>query len=198
MLSSKRILTLSYREKNFTDYALLIQTLRQAEKNHEITIWNSQQRPMGTAPQPEVHANIKQSSQNGKTQSGGSSGKGKRKRTCKPRGKLQKGKGVTKPKYDKNKKTAFYKCGCYNHVAKKCRNPKHLVDLYVKSAGRAQDSQKFETHFASHEMETGTSDQAPHGARPSNATTSPPTEKKPLTIDDIIVDYSTDVYGDFL
>ena len=66
----------------------------------------------------------------------------------------------------------------------------------MKSAGRAQDSQKFEAHFASHELETGTSDQAPHGARPSNATTSPPTEKKPLTIDDIIVDYSTDVYGD--
>jgi len=36
MLPSERILTLSYREKNFTDYALLIQTLRQAEKNHEI------------------------------------------------------------------------------------------------------------------------------------------------------------------
>ena len=79
MLPSERILTLSYREKNSTDYALLIQTLRQAEKNHEITIWNSQQRPMGTVPLPEVHANIKQSGQNGKTQSEGSSGKGKHK-----------------------------------------------------------------------------------------------------------------------
>jgi hypothetical protein len=68
----------------------------------------------------------------------------------------------------------------------------------MKSAGRAQDSQKFEAHFASHELETGTSDQAPHGAGPSNATTSPPTEKKPLTVDDIILDYSTDVYGDQL
>ena len=65
MLPSERILTLSYCEKNFTDYPLLIQTLRQAEKNHEITIWNSQQRPMGTAPLLEVHANIKQSAQNG-------------------------------------------------------------------------------------------------------------------------------------
>ena len=79
MLPSETILTLSYREKNFTDYALLILTLRQAEKNHVITIWNSQQRPMGTAPLPEVHANIKQSAQNGKTQPGGSSGKGKHK-----------------------------------------------------------------------------------------------------------------------
>ena len=106
MLPSERILTLLYREKNFTDYALLIQTLRQAEKNHEITIWNSQQRPMGTVPLHEVHANIKQSAQNGKAQSGGSSGKGKRKRTRKPRGKFQKGKGVSKPKNDKNNKTA--------------------------------------------------------------------------------------------
>ena len=137
MLPSERILALSYREKNFTDYALLIQTLHQAEKNHEITIWNSQQRPMGTAPLPEVHANIKQSAQNGKAQYGGSSGKGKRKRTRKPRGKFQKGKDISKPKYDKNNKTACYKCGCYNHVAKKCQTPKHLVDLYMKSAGRA-------------------------------------------------------------
>ena len=49
MLPAERILTLSYREKNFTDYALLIQTLHQAEKNHEITIWNSQQRPCTSA-----------------------------------------------------------------------------------------------------------------------------------------------------
>jgi len=79
MLPSEIILTLPYREKNFTDYALLILTLRQAEKNHVITIWNSQQRPMGTAPLPEVHANIKKSDQNGNTQSGGSTGKGKHK-----------------------------------------------------------------------------------------------------------------------
>ena len=41
MLPSERILTLSYREKNFKDYALLIQTLRQTEKNHEMNFWNS-------------------------------------------------------------------------------------------------------------------------------------------------------------
>jgi hypothetical protein len=41
MLPSDRILTLSYHEKNFKDYALLIQTLHEAGKNHEMTIWNS-------------------------------------------------------------------------------------------------------------------------------------------------------------
>ena len=74
---------------------------------------------MGTAPLPEVHANIKKSDQNGNTQSGGSTGKGKHKRTRQPRGKFQKGKGISKPKYDKNNKTSCYQCSCYNHVAKK-------------------------------------------------------------------------------
>ena len=78
---------------------------------------------METAPILEVHANIKQSGQNGNTQSGGSTGKGKRKRTRKPRGKFQKGKDVSEPKYDKNNKTACYKCGCYNHVAKEVLDP---------------------------------------------------------------------------
>ena len=41
MLPSEIILTLSYREKNFTDYALLILTLCQAEKNHVIMSQNS-------------------------------------------------------------------------------------------------------------------------------------------------------------
>ena len=154
---------------------------------------------MGTAPLPEVHANIKQSAQNGKAQYGGSSGKGKRKRTRKPRGKFQKGKDdVSEPKYDKNNKTTCYKCGCYNHVAKKCRTPKHLVDLYMKSVGRAHDDQKFEAHFTSFEMETGTSDQVPHGTGPSNAVTSPTAEDEPLNVDDMIVDNSTDVFGDLI
>ena len=153
---------------------------------------------MGTAPLPEVHANIKKSDQNGNTQSGGSTGKGKHKRTRKPRGKFQKGKGISKPKYDKNNKIACYKCGCYNYVAKRCRTPKHLVDLYMKSGDRAQDDQKFEAHFTSLEMETGTSDQVPHGTRPSHATTSPTAEDEPLNIDDMIVDYSTDLFGDLI
>jgi hypothetical protein len=72
------------------------------------------------------------------------------------------------------------------------------VDLYMKSAGCAQNNQKFEAHFTSHELETGTSDQVPHGAGPSNAMTSPPGEEEPLNIDDMLVDYSADVYGDLI
>jgi hypothetical protein len=91
MLPSERILTLSYREKNFKAYALLIQTLRQAEKNHELTIWNSQQRPLGTASLPEVHANMKKFVQTGNTQPGGSTSKGKRKRTHKATWQIREG-----------------------------------------------------------------------------------------------------------
>jgi len=55
MLLSERLITQQYREKGFTVYANLIQTLRQAEKNHELTVWNSQQQPPSNAPLPEVH-----------------------------------------------------------------------------------------------------------------------------------------------
>ena len=50
MLPSERIITQQYREKNFTEYSSLIQTLKQVEKSHELTVWNSNQRPLGTAP----------------------------------------------------------------------------------------------------------------------------------------------------
>ena len=68
----------------------------------------------------------------------------------------------------------------------------------MKSVSREQDYQKFEAHFTSLEMETGTSDQVPHGTRPSNAMTSSTVEDEPLNIDDMIVDYSTDVFGDLI
>ena len=85
MLPSERILTQQYREKNFTVYSSLIQTLKQAEKNHELTVWNSNQRPLGTAPLPEVHANVKNTGSNRNQQSGNFSSKGKQKRARKPR-----------------------------------------------------------------------------------------------------------------
>jgi hypothetical protein len=98
MLPSERIITQQYREKNFTVYSSLIQTLKQIEKSHELTVWNSNQHPLGIAPLPEVHANAKKYGPNGNTQTVNSSGKGKCKRAKKPRGNVQKGKGISKPK----------------------------------------------------------------------------------------------------
>ena len=68
----------------------------------------------------------------------------------------------------------------------------------MKSGDRAQDDQKFEAHFTSLEIETGTSDQVPHGTGPSNTTTSPTTEDEHLNVDDMIVDFCTDVFGDLI
>ena len=65
----------------------------------------------------------------------------------------KRGKAFLSPK-DNSNKTACYRCGCYNHVTKKCRTPKHLVELYMKSMGRTQNTQKHEAHFVSQVPET--------------------------------------------
>uniref|UniRef100_K3YMN0 CCHC-type domain-containing protein n=1 Tax=Setaria italica TaxID=4555 RepID=K3YMN0_SETIT len=179
MLPSERSITQQYRERKFIVYSSLIQALRQVEKNHEISVWNSTQRPLGTAPLPEVHANPK--------------------RARKPRGNFKKGKGISKPKNDNSNKITCYRCGCYNHVAKKCRTPKHLVDLYMKSIGQGQNSQKYEAHFTSQVLETGAMDPIPHGAGPSDTKTPPIEEDNFLDVDNMLVEYaSNDMFGDII
>ena len=40
------------------------------------------------------------------------------------------------------------KCGCYNHPTKKCRIPRHLVELYQQSLkGKNAEGQGYEAHF---------------------------------------------------
>jgi hypothetical protein len=53
MLPSELIIIQQYREKKFTVYSSLIQTLKQEEKSHELIVWNSNMRPLDTAPLPE-------------------------------------------------------------------------------------------------------------------------------------------------
>jgi hypothetical protein len=84
--------------KRIPVYSSLIQTLKQTEKNHELIVWNSNQRPLGTAPLPEVHANAKKNGPKGNIQTENFSSKGKRKRAKKPRGNVPKGKGISKSK----------------------------------------------------------------------------------------------------
>ncbi|EAZ01008.1 hypothetical protein OsI_23042 [Oryza sativa Indica Group] len=120
------------------------------------------------------------------------SGKGK-----KQRGNAQKGKGNSKPNNDSGNKTACYRCGCYNYIAKKCRTPKHLVDLYMKSVGHTQTNQKHEAHFASQVLETRAMDPIPEGGGPSKTKTPANEEEGSLDIDDMLVEYSSnDIYGD--
>uniref|UniRef100_J3LW30 Uncharacterized protein n=1 Tax=Oryza brachyantha TaxID=4533 RepID=J3LW30_ORYBR len=167
MLPSKRIITQQYREKDFIVYSSLIQTLKQAKRNHELTVWNSNQRPLGTAPLPEVHANAKTNVPKGNNQTRKSSGNGKNKRSKKQHGTDKKGKSISKQKNDNSNKTTCFRYGCYNHIAKKCRTPKHLVELYIKSMGRSDNNKKYEANFASQMLENGAMDPIPHGAGPS-------------------------------
>jgi hypothetical protein len=118
-------------------------------------------------------------------------------RAKKPRGNVQKGEGISKPKNDSGNKTACFRCGCNNHIAKKCRTPKHLVDLYMKSVGRTQNTQKYEAHFASQVLENGAMDPILEGAGPSNAKTPPSAEEGSMDIDNMLVEYaSNDIFGD--
>nr|AAX96390.1 Transposable element protein, putative [Oryza sativa Japonica Group]ABA91904.1 hypothetical protein LOC_Os11g09540 [Oryza sativa Japonica Group] len=94
-----------------------------------------------------------------------------------PRGNAKTGKGNSKPNNDSGNKTACFKCGCYNHIAKKCRTPKHLVE-----------------HFT---LETGATDPIPEGSGPSKTKTLPSEEECSLDIDNMLVEYaSNDIYGD--
>lgn len=73
-----------------------------------------------------------------------------------------------------------------------------MVDLYMMFAGDGPNNQEFEAHFTSLELETGTPGQVPDGTGPRNTTTSPTAEDKLLKVDDMIVDYSTNVFGDHI
>ena len=116
-------------------------------------VWNNQQRPVGSAPLPEVHAYTQNKPKFdgglSKTHPQGNSKKGKKQRRHNKKSQTRvsnKGKNISK---HRNDKPVCQKCGCYNHITKKCRTPSHLVDLYLKSVGRgrAASGQKYEAHF---------------------------------------------------
>ena len=199
MLPSQMILQQQYRERWFTIYSDLIKTLLQAEKHNELLIWNSNQGPIGAKTLLEVHANAqkqtpKDANKNGNPRS--SKGKNKHKGPHKPRGAKGKGNNSTL----KDKSSTCTKCGCYNHLTKKCHIPKHLVELYLHSVGRGcsnQGGQPSEAYF----NDLATSGYSnPTLAGPSNTMVSPPSPDG-MTNDssnNMIIEYtSDDLFGDF-
>nr|ABA97378.1 retrotransposon protein, putative, Ty1-copia subclass [Oryza sativa Japonica Group] len=141
MLPEDKILTQQYRANNFQKHSLLIHTLTQAERHHELSLKNAQQHPPGSAPLPEVHFNVQNNAENKKGFKGNSSNNpknltGKRKRNNNRRkfkGR-KKGKGKDKaPQPRSNVNKHCNRCGSDTHVAKDCRIPKYLVLLYQKS-----------------------------------------------------------------
>ena len=102
MLPSDRILQAQYRKAGYTTYAALIHDLLQAEKHDELTMKIHRQRPVGSAPLPEVHHNMQGKKFTGppKEQNKNSSGgKSKCKRNRKGKKKVQaEGRAVPKHK----------------------------------------------------------------------------------------------------
>lgn len=173
MLPAKRILQQQYRERHFTVYVELIQTLLQAEIHRELMLWNNQQRPLGSAPLPEVHANTQHKPKNDvhtKNYQRNSHGKNKHRHNKRQMPRVSnKGKNISKQRTDKQH---CQKCGCFNHIIKKYRTPSHLVDLYLKSMGHrcAALGEKYEAHFnfqaENYKEEANCSQQVPQ--EPSN------------------------------
>ena len=149
MLPADRILQQQYRARDYQVYSELIHVLLQAEKHDELLLKNSHQRPVGAAPLPEVHANFQKNTKfNGSFKGHNKNFKGNRNRNKKNKPhNSDKGKGISKNKFDKT--NLCQKCGCYKHVTKKCRTPKHLVNLYLQSTGRNRHAQgaRYEAHF---------------------------------------------------
>ena len=86
---------------------------------------------------------------------------------------------------------ACQRCGCANHRTNKCRIPKHLVDLYMKYGGKGKQvhGNKAEAHF--------NAIQDNPQASPSQSAIEEFKPKDDIILDeDMLVDYTQDVFGD--
>ena len=98
---------------------------------------------------PEAHANVAEIPRNRKRGCGKEKWKGKRDAMFKGKGK-GKPKGRFEPKKEKcdhsgEEQGECYRCGAKGHWSRKCRTPKHLVDLYQQSKNKGKG--QCESHF---------------------------------------------------
>jgi hypothetical protein len=187
ILLSDRILQHQYYAKNYRTYSNLVHDLLQAEKHDELTLRNQHQHFFGSAPLPEVHHSVKGNERGdgsnnhhkkfGKFKKGKCNGK-----NMKNRAKSQgKGKGFT-----------CHKCGGPNHFARKCRTPKHLVELYQKSLKESNNNNRsYEAHFNDLTKVATTS-----GTIPSNPEMPKLSDNDDMDMENTIVEYnSNNVFG---
>jgi hypothetical protein len=173
---SMRILQQQYRQHKYTKYSELIYTLLQAEKHDELLMKNHNARPTGAMPIPEAHANAHFTNKFGN-----------RKRNFRK----FKGKGHFKKNDQNDNSQVCQRCGCANHRTNKCRIPKHLVDLYMKYGGKGKQvhGNKAEAHFNAIEDNPQ--------ASPSQSAIEEFKPKDNIILDeDMLVDYTQDVFGD--
>ena len=189
---SMRILQQQYRQQKYTKYSELIYTLLQAEKHDELLMKNHNARPTGAMPIPEAHANAHSTSKFGNRKRNFQKFKGKWKKNNGQKTNGQnKGKGHFKKNDQNDNSQTCQRCGCMNHRTNQCRIPKHLVDLYMKYGGKGKQvhGNKAEAHF--------NAIQDNPQAGPSQSAIQVYKPKDDLILDeDMLVDYTRDVFGD--
>ena len=163
-LPTNRLLQQQYRRHKYTKYSDLIYDLLQAEKHDELLTKNHQLRPVGASPLPEVHYN----SQNTQKKFGGKKFKknfkgkwNKNKHHFQKNKDSHKGKGTFKKNFRHDNSQVCQRCGCHNHITKKCHTAKHLVELYQKSIGKQVHGDKYEAHFTTEPTDASCSKDTP-------------------------------------
>jgi hypothetical protein len=135
------------RTSKYQKYSKLSEVLSIAEQQSEVLMSFHSARPTGSIAVPEAHATVAERFRNRKW--GRRKGKWKGKR-----GALFKGKGKRKPmvrfKPEKERgdhsgeeQGECYRCGAKGNWSRRCRTPKHLVDLYQQGKMKGQH----ESHF---------------------------------------------------
>jgi hypothetical protein len=194
MLPSDRVLQHQYRARNYQKYSDLIHDLLQAEKHDELTVKNHHQRKVGTAPLPEVHHNEKnQKKPAGPKGTPKDSGKSKKRRHDKRKGKPNAKAPGKKPSTSKDEKCQ--RCGCYNHPTKKCRTARHLVDLYQSSLGKGKQAKGsgYEAHF----ITPSNKKDEPSSSKEPCSNESPLIPDDDMDTENALIEYtSNDVFGD--
>jgi hypothetical protein len=190
ILPLDKILQHQHRVKNYQTYSYLVYDLLQAEKHDELTLRNCHQYSVGSAPLPEVHHNMK-----GNENGDGSNNHHKK------FGKFKKGKRNDKNMKNrakgqgkcKGKAFTCHKCGGPNCFARKCRTPKHLVELYQKSLKESNNNKRlYEAHFNDMTKEATTS-----GIISLNPKMPKLANNDDMDMENMIMEYSpNDVFGD--
>ncbi|XP_048622856.1 uncharacterized protein LOC106403632 [Brassica napus] len=148
------VLQQQYRERNFATYTELIECLLLAEANNELLLKNSEMRPPGTTPLPDISkmaiepkkgSNLVQHNDHPGPNRGRSQGRGcgsfkahgrGRGRGTTPGFSRGRGRGRSVSFKPQIKADRCHRCGMGNHWAKNCRIPKHFCDLYTESLKR--------------------------------------------------------------
>jgi hypothetical protein len=196
MFPSDRILQHKYRVKNYQTYSDLVHDLFQVEKHDELILRNYHQHSVGSSPLLEVHHNVKGNKRGDESNNQQKIFDKFKKDKCndknmKNKAKCQ-GQGKGKGK-GKGKAFTCYKCGGPNHFAKKCRTPKHLVELYQKSLKESNNNKRsYETHF-----NDVTKEDTILRTIPSNPKMAKLMDNDGMDMENTIVEYnSNDVFGD--